>query len=61
MIICPRCKHPIEQHDEFFCSHTNCFCNLSRDTVEARYWAMVYYQKYLEVLNQREEQDVSKN
>ena len=44
MITC-ECGHGIEEHSEFGCEYppksmwSNCDCTISKDTIEARYWA----------------------
>lgn len=45
-IICPDCGHPVDIHCDFFCMHTECYCNSSQATAEARYWAIYYMDLY---------------
>ena len=48
-ILC-ECGHKSKEHDDEGCMywHTlaECNCDLSREIVEARYWAKYYYKKY---------------
>jgi hypothetical protein len=50
-IIC-ECGHRLNDHDEsqggcwYHYFSGSCYCNLSPETVEARYWAKYYYKKY---------------
>lgn len=44
--ICPDCNHLILEHQDHFCMHVGCKCNISKATAQARYERDLFKKKY---------------
>lgn len=44
--ICPDCNHLILEHQDHFCMHVGCKCNISKATAQAMYERDLFKKKY---------------